>query len=483
MNESFPLINKTTLGLYICNMVKKSWVLVFLLIWACNNPSIDPIPDGNNGFAQSAIPFIAFDADEEIPDEPKVPGRLFIYQNGEELHSSLMGIELRGSTSRRLFPKKSYGIELKEINGDDRSLDLFGFGSEEDWVLYGPYSDKTFMRNALIYLLSNQIGVYAPETQFVEVEYGGEYLGLYVFMERIKRGGDRLVLERLNQAVTDPEAITGGYILKIDKTSGDTDNSDWAGDALYSEHLGFRSPYGAHSNLLDYGAYGDKRGEETYFLYEYPDRDLITDQQKNYIQNYIIAFEEALLNDDFSQETRTYTNYIDLASFADFFILNEISANPDGYRLSTYMHKDRNEKLKMGPIWDFNLAFGNDGRSSPSGWIYQYNQNFPGDLWLIHFWWERLLDDPQFRAVIKERWELHKSGRLSIANINNIIDQWSVYLNENGAVGRNYDKWPVLGVALPFNSYVGQTYEDELNYLKGWITSRHFWMDQQISAW
>lgn len=455
---------------------------LLLFILACANPEVENIPGGNKGFAESSIPFISFEASEEIPDEPKVPGKIFIYDNGVERYSSLMGIELRGSTSRRLFPKKSYGIELKEVNGEDKSLDLFGFGDEEDWVLYGPYSDKTFMRNALIYLVSNQMGVYAPETQFVEVEQEGQYLGVFVMMERIKRGGDRLDVERMNEAVTDGDAITGGYILKIDKTSGDTGNSDWEGDALYSENLGFRSDYGADGELLDYEPFGDKRGEETYFLYEYPDRDRINDRQKAYIQDYIASFEEALRTDDFSTPNRTYTDYIDLNSFADFFLLNEIAANPDGYRLSTFLHKDRNEKLKMGPIWDFNLAFGNDGRSSTVGWMYRYNESYPGDLWLIHFWWERLLADPQFRAVIKQRWELHKTGRLSASNMNNIIEQWSTYLNENGAVERNYDLWPVLGVPLPFNSYVGQSYNDELNYLKDWINRRHAWMDQQIST-
>jgi len=464
-------------------MIKRVFLLFLVAIFGCADPQVETIPNGNTGFDQSSVPFVSFEADEEIPDEPKVPGRLFIYNQGEELYASEMGIELRGSTSRRLFPKKSYGIELKEANGEDRSVDLFGFGDEEDWVLYGPYSDKTFMRNALIYLVSNQIGVYAPETQFVEVEKDGEYIGLYLMMERIKRGVNRLDIERMNAGVTSGDALTGGYMLKIDKTSGDTGNSDWAGDALYSERLGFRSAYGADGNPLAYEPFGDKRGEETYFLYEYPSRENINQAQKDYIQGYIAAFEEALLNDDFTAENRAYARYIDLNSFADFFILNEIAANPDGYRLSTFLHKPQNEKLKMGPIWDFNLAFGNDGRSSRTGWMYQYNRNFPGDLWLIHFWWERLLEDPQFKAVVKQRWELHKSGRLSVGNMVNIIDQWSTYLNENGAVERNYDRWPVLGTGLPFNSFVGQTYEEELTYLKQWIIGRHFWMDQQISAW
>lgn len=458
-------------------------VVLAIFIVGCENNELEPSRTMGTGFQGSELPYISFTTDEEIVDEPKVPGELFIYYENEEILASRMAIEYRGSTSRRLFPKKSYGIELKEVNGEDRDFDIFGLGEEEDWVLYGPYSDKTFMRNSLIYLLSNQIGVYAPETQFIELEHEGDYLGVYALIEKIKRGQDRLPLEGLNPLVTDSEAITGGYILKIDKTSGDTGNSDWAGDALYSENLGFRSDYGAYGNALNYPPYGDKRGEETYFLYEYPDRDEISAQQKRYITNYIRAFEQALINEDFSGQERAYTEYIDMNSFADFFILNEMSANPDGYRLSTYMHKDRGGKLKMGPIWDFNLAFGNDGRSNSSGWMYQYNQNYPGDLWLIHFWWEKLLQDPYFRSVIKERWLLHTSGRLGIGNVTNIIEQWADYLKSNGAVERNYNRWPVLGQALPFNSFVGQTYEDEIAYLITWTAQRHLWMNQEIRSW
>lgn len=464
----------------------KYWTLAIGLLFlvACKAPEVEDVPVPPSDFSGGALPFISFTTDQvEIPDEPKIPGRITASYKGEELFTSQMGVELRGSTSRRLFPKKSFGIELKEINGEDKDLDIFGFGKEEDWVLYGPYSDKTFMRNALAYLLSNQIGLYAPETQFVEVNYEDDYLGVYLFTERVKRGDYRVQLEALTPAVSDPNAITGGYIFKIDKTSGDTGNSDWAGDSDYSEFLGFRSKYGAYGNELNYDPYGGKRGEETYFLYHYPNRENITDAQKQYLQAYIDEFEKALVAEDFSGESRDYSSYIDVNSFADFFILNELSANPDGYRLSTYMNKDRGGKIKMGPLWDFNLAFGNDGRSQYDLWIYEYNKRSPGDLWLIHFWWDKLLRDPFFKQVVKERWELHKAGRLNIANITNIVDQWTTYLQEDGAVERNYERWPVMGQALPFNSYVGQSYSDEVEYLKRWLQLRHAWMDVQIKNW
>ena len=443
---------------------------------------VDPT-DFESGLEDSDIPFVSINASTAIPDEPKIAGEMVIFQNQEPIFSNGIGIELRGSTSRRLFAKKSYGIELWDVSGADVSEDIFGFGKEEDWILYGPYSDKSLMRNALIYEFSNEMGQYAPKTEFVEFNLNDEFNGLYVFMEKIKRDGDRLDLFRLEPNVTDASLITGGYILKIDKTSGDSGNSDWPGDAAYTAELGFRSDYDTRGERLILDEYGPKNPEETYFLYEYPSENDINGEQKNYIKNYIKSFEEALIAENFSGSTRNYEDYIDVESFVDFFILSELSSNPDSYRLSTYLHKDRGSKLKMGPIWDFNLAFGNDGRSVTDRWVYQYNEFFPDDLWLVHFWWPKLLEDPKFRETIKSRWTTLRGNLLSDAMMAAQVDRWVDYLESNGAIDRNFETWPVLGEALPFNSFVGETYTEEIDYLKGWIEQRANWMDAQIGGW
>ena len=136
--------------------------------------------------------------------------------------------------------------------------------------------------------------------------------------------------------------------------------------------------------------------EKINFLYEYPDAEVITAQQKIYISSYIKDFENALASADFKDPNIGYSKYIDVPSFIDFFLLNEISNNVDGYRLSTYMHKDRSGKLKMGPVWDFNLALGNAdycGGGETNLWAYKFNERCSQDYWLIPFWWERLLQD------------------------------------------------------------------------------------------
>jgi len=469
---------------------KSSLVLILaccLIVISCKDKEgetdipTDPdlvLPEG------SEIPYFVISSEgNTIVDEPKVGGTLQVFVNQQSVFANPIGIELRGSTSRRLFPKLSYGIEFWDQNGEDVSLEILDFGKEEDWVLHGPYSDKTLLRNVLLYDLSNDIGRWAAKTQLVELNLDNSYKGVYAFMEKIKRDGDRLTIEPMDQTVTSGAALTGGYILKIDKTSGDTDNSDWPGDALYTENLGFRSPYSPNGNIHPFEPYGAKRGIETYFMYEYPKAENINEAQKDYIQQYISDFEEALVQEDYSGATRDYENYIDVSSFVDFFILNELSANPDAYRLSTYMHKYQNGKLAMGPVWDFNLAFGNDGRSSTSEWIYEFNDRNPGDLWLVHFWWEKLLDDPKFRSAVKTRWIALRNNQLNLTTINAKIDDWITYLESNGAANRNFAQWPVFGIALPFNSFVGNSLDEEIDYVKNWLRQRTTWMDSQIQGW
>lgn len=421
---------------------------------------------------------------EEIVDEPKVPALLKVYEQGKPTYDGHIGIEYRGATSQLLFPKKSFGVETWDASGEDIDADLLGFPEEEDWIFYGPYSDKTLIRNVFVYTLARNLGHYASRTRFAELYLDGNYHGLYVFMEKIKDDDNRLDLSGLDPDENSPEEITGGYILKIDKTAGDP----VSGDATYTEDLGFRSQYSVQGDELTYPPYSGKRSEETYFLYEEPDWEDISDPQKEYIQNYMHDFETALLDDtdgDFDGN-HTYTDYIDLDSFVDFFLLNELAHNSDAYRLSTFMYKDRGEKLHMGPVWDFNLSLGNDEqdfRRSPETWIYQYNSFLPGDLWLVPFWWTRLTEDPLFRSRVKERWQELRATEWSNESLNQLISDLVEEITEDGAVDRNFDRWDVLGTRVFGNHFVGETYEAELEYMRNWLQQRLSWMDAEIAGW
>ncbi len=454
--------------------------LFVALVTYCDkdNPDLpDPEQPVNWG---EAIPFVVVETGSgTIVDEPKIPAKMDIIQKGDTSHFSI-GIEYRGSTSQS-FDKKSYGIELWDSEGNDISLSVLGLPEEEDWILYGPYSDKTFFRNVITYDLARGLGHYSSRTRFIELQINGDYLGVYVFMEKLKRDKNRIDINKLKDDENSGEDLTGGYILKIDKSTGDSDLTGWEGNYDYNSTNSFRSRYDTDGNLLPYAAYGTKQSQETYFLYEYPDADDITPEQKDYIQSYMDTVEMSILGD----AGLAYEDYLDLSSFVDYFLLNELSHNPDAYRLSTFIYKDKGGKLVAGPVWDYNIAWGNDSdsyRSSYDTWIYRYNDYLSGDLWLVPFWWEVLVEDDAFRSLVKARWEDLRANDWSDSTLENMINQYYDELVKAEVVDRNYDRWRVLGVQLPFNGFVGQTYDEEIDFLKSWITKRTAWMDSQIGT-
>ncbi len=474
---------------------QKILILLFLILLGCKKEpngsdkssifAVDPLG--------SSLPYLVVQTDETIQNEPKVPGTLTVYVEGKEQFKTTIGIEYRGSTSYRLSDKKSYGVETWDEAGEDVSVSLLDFPEEEDWILMGhvyrastnTIFDPTLMHHYLGYELSRAVGRYASRGKYVELEVNGDYKGAYIFMEKLKRDKNRIDIKKLDEDDTDPERITGGYILKIDKTSGSDVAADqpleyyennWDDDAKYSEYLGFRSQFDIFGNPLSTPPFGPpyhaEQYLETYFLYEHPKAEDITAIQKEYIQNYILNFEKALLEDDFESETRTYTDYIDLESFADYFILNELTGNIDAYRLSTYLHKDRDGLLKMGPLWDLNIGYGRQGRVPVTDWIANYNNYIDRDAWMVPFWWPRLLQDPVFRNTVKNRWQEYRQGALNTSNVLGKVDQTANSLIDNGLIDRNYTRWTGISV----------DYEESVNALKTYLSNRLDWMDSTIGG-
>jgi len=345
---------------------------------------------------------------------------------------------------------------------------LLGFPEEEDWILYAPYSDKSLMRNILMYDLSREIGRYASRAKFVDVTINESYNGVYLLFEKLKRDNNRIDINKLKDDENDGENLTGGYILKIDKAGG----SD---ETLYTSTNSITSLYAPNNS---------SSGQEIHFLYDSPDEEDITTQQRTYISNYLASFEDALASSDFTDSDIGYNSYIDTQSFIDFFLLNELSNNVDGYRLSTWLVKDKNEKLKMGPIWDFNLAFGNANYCSggeTNVWAYKFNERCPGDIWQIPFWWDRFLEDPVFVLQLKTRWLQLRGNQLSNIAIFEKIDAYLETLMASNSIEENFEKWPVLGQYIWPNNFVGNTYTEEKDYLVNWINNRLSWLDSEIS--
>ena len=410
----------------------------------------------------SSLPVIKINTfEKEIPDEPRIKAYMEVsnpYPSGKKKlkksgieYSGMINIELRGSTSQS-FKKKSYTIETIDSGRNNLNVQLFNLPKENDWVLYGPYIDKTMIRNVLAYDLFGKMGHYSPGTKFCELILNNEYKGIYILTEKIKRDKNRVNISKLTKNDDSGINLTGGYILSIDKN-----------------HKGYSwlSSFSKHRTI----------GKIYYNCY-YPRLEDLNEVQIQYIKSFIFRFEDHLYKN--SDLNLLYDSIIDIHSFIDYFIINELAKNVDAYRLSTYLYKDRTDidkRLKMGPVWDFNLSFGLPDYLKGyylEGWIYQENEN------IIPFWWKNLLDDQTFRKALKKRWFELRDGVLSNHSIMNAID--SVSNETEGVADRNYHKYDILGKETLFCYFTGVNYVDELNYLKFWLNERLKWMDENITS-
>jgi hypothetical protein len=429
------------------------------------------LPAFAQNFTQSNLPIIIIETNgQTIPDEPKITVDMGIIWNGPgeinyvtdtfNNYNGVVGIELRGSSSQWFFPKKQYAVETRDQNGNNLNVSLLGLPSENDWILYAPYSDKTLMRNVLTYKLANDMGHYASRTVFCELVLNGDYKGVYVLMEKIKRDNNRVDITEMDDNDLAGDSLTGGYIIKIDKDEG-AGNAGWASDY---------PPYP--------GAWMD-----VYYQYHYPKPEDIKYQQKQYIQQFVDDFETVMDGNNFNDPENGYQSIIDINSFTDFILINELTKNVDGYRISTFLHKDRdskNGKLKAGPVWDFNITLGNADYYSgydPEGWMVTSDYaNYDGLP--IHFWWKKLFPDPAFYQNCVLRWNVFRKTILHGDSINNFIEQTVQLLDEPQQ--RNFERWPILGEYIWPNYFIGDTYEEEVEFLKSWTADRIVWMDEQL---
>ena len=426
----------------------KNNLILFFLIWV------------NSAFAQlnsfsTPLPIVYLNTNGQvIPDEPKINAQMQIAWHEDDRPNSTddpaahfkgaVRIEIRGSSSQ-MYPKKSYGFELMDEEGLDMDFPLLGLPEEEDWILYAPYSDKSLVRNVLTFTLAARLGGYAPRCRYVELFLNDQYQGVYVLMEKIKRDKNRVDIARLKPEDISGEDLTGGYIVKIDKVNGS------GGSGWYSE-------------------FENEKQRHTFYQYEYPKSEEIKDVQADYIQNYISDFETALYNKEYDPQTG-YAQYIDINSFIDYFIINEIAKNVDAYRLSTFLFKDKNGKLNLGPVWDFNIAYGNvDYYDAWETFGLQVNANLENDEWQNPFWWRRFMGDRHFTQQLRCRWNDLIADVLSANNIVATVDSLVNLLEEPAA--RNFQRWPVLGVYVWPNYFVAQTYPIEITWLTNWIYER-----------
>ncbi|MDC1227116.1 CotH kinase family protein [Algibacter sp.] len=406
----------------------------------------------NLTFTDSNLPIVIIVTDngDEIPDEPKIFGTMKIIQrpdgsrnfvsdvNNEDYlnYSGTIGIETRGSSSQ-LLDKKPYGIDtLKDNRLDNDNVELLGMPKENDWILNSFAFDDSMMRDYISYEMARQMGQYAVNLKYCEVVVNGDYKGLYALSEKIKIDGDRVDIEKLSDVENTFPEITGGYLIQTDRPSS-------------------KDPEAWYDNGAGY-------------IIEKPNPEDITSNQSSYIESVFRKLDQTANN---SNITSGYPSVIDVPSFVDYMLMAEIASNADAYALSTFYHKDRGGKLRAGPIWDYNLTFGNDlfdffgtnyDRSFTNVWQFEFSNigaNFWGDLF----------DDPTFKCYLSKRFnELTRAGQpLNYNHISDLIDSTAVLISE--AIVREDERWDTI-----------DDFSGEVTNMKSWLQDRIIWMGNNI---
>jgi hypothetical protein len=416
------------------------------------------IPSFSQVFTDSNLPIVLINTDGgvEIPDSPRVFGNMTIIYRGAGQrnyltdqntpaylnYNSRINIEIRGSSSQTL-PKKQFGLTTyKTDNVTKVNVSLLGMPADNDWVLNGLGYEPSLIRDYLCYNLSRMMGEYASRTVYCEVMINGSYNGLYVMQEKIKQGSDRVNVMKIATTDNSFPNVTGGYITKADKTNAD-------------DPVAWTMPSNVPNN-------------DVTFIHTLPKPEDVTPQQNDYIHSQFLLLASAAASGNTSLENG-YPSLIDIPSFVDFMIISELSANADAYQYSTYFHKDRNGKLRAGPIWDNNLTFGNDlfiwnfDRSKTNTWQFSNGDNEGPKFW------RDLFNNPDFKCYLSKRWnQLIQPGQpLNLSVIEALIDQTIDTISE--ASVRENMRWGTI-----------PNLSAEISNMKNWLLQRIAWMTANI---
>ena len=409
-----------------------------------------------------------------------------------------IGIKVRGSLSRA-FPKPNYSIEFHDSTGKDINASLLGLPPSDDWILHGPYVDKSMVRNSFGHWLFRQTGRYSPRTKHFDLYINGAYRGVYVLVERIKRGKYRVDVNKIKETDTEGENLTGGYIWTIEQLKRDKESFD-------ETEFEFSTSGGTNVTL------------------HYPITKKLAKEQEEYLKNYLDDL-EALFKD--GKNGSGYENYVDVASTVDFLLLQELAQNAKGYYSNVFMHKSKDKtdeqgnktagKITLGPPGNFYLAFNNtaalenmnDDRNEADSirTIEQtYNAfnstNGGGIGYRLAEWPLEIWKDSVFQIEASKRWAELRSGVWHTKTMDAYLDSMKTYLTS--AADRNFKRWPNLGkisgqndedpepmkacgaTQLPvMNPAIkieskADTWEGEFEYVRRKTKERIAWMDKQF---
>lgn len=412
-------------------------------------------------FTDSNLPIVLINTDGgvEIPDSPRVLATMKIIYKGSGLrnyvtdqntteylnYNGRINIEIRGSSSQ-VLPKKQFGLTtLKADNTSNNNVMLLGLPGDNDWILNGLGFEPSLIRDYLCYNLSRNIGEYASRTVYCEVMINGSYNGLYILQEKIKQGSNRVDVMKIGTLDNTYPAVTGGYITKADKTTG-------------GDPVAWTMP----SYVV---------GDDVVFIHDLPKPENVTPGQNDYIHSQFEMLSSTASTGNASL-VNGYPSVIDIPSFVDFMIISELTANSDAYQYSTFFNKDRNGKLRAGPIWDNNLTFGNDlflwglDRSKTDTWQFANGDNQGAKFW------KDLFSNAKFRCYLSKRWnQLIQPGQpLSLSVIDTLIDRTVATIGE--ASVRENMKWgTVPNLSL------------EISDMKNWLPLRINWITSNIGPY
>ena len=357
------------------------------------------------------------------------------YQQG--LFTGTIKIRGRGNSTWSM-PKKGYRLKL------DSAAAVLDMPAHKDWVLLANYADKTLLRNAVGMELSRRVDMpWTPRQRHAEVYLNDDYLGNYQIGEKIEVAPTRLAMTPLLATDIAQPNVSGGYLIEAD--------------------------------FLEYMSVTDRYFDTTegyHFVVQSPSASNLKPEQFNYISQYTQAIETAIYAGNKSPGTG-YDSLIDLDSMINWYLVEEVMKNVDSvFASSVNLYKDRNAKMKMGPLWDFDLGAGNVDYEplamGPTGWYVQAQAA----------WFEALFKDRDFRKRVKARWAVVKPR---MQGIDAYIVEQQARLDRSQV--ENFKRWPILNESVWPNPVVLGSYPAEVSYLRDWLRRRIAWMDKAIAKY
>ena len=377
-------------------------------------------------FSDTGLPsvYLSTDGQPILNKEDYVDGSFRIVRGfgGEALHEGLLEVRGRGNSTWGM-PKKPYRVKLGE------AAPLLGMPANRHWALMANFGDKSLLRNDIAFEISRRLELaYTPRQRYAEFFLNGEYMGNYNLTEHIREGTDRVNIDEDN----------GGYILEADGYA-------------YSEPVYFETPSGVPITV------------------KFPDEEDITPSQRDFIVDYYSAFESALFGDDFADPVGGYRQYLDLETFVNYYLANEICGNPDLFwSMRMYKKNEQDPLLYTGPVWDADLGFNNDNRLGDATRKLMLTDAHAPKQWI-----DRIAQDPGFRRAVRDRWNAIKGD---VSNINEYIDRQAALIRRSAAF--NFQRWDILqDPNIHLNWYVGSTYNDYVDFLKAYFDARLAWLD------